>query len=120
MRAWSELRLGLSALGYSQVIWTHLHCVTCGVFKLAITEEMDVYACPQCSTACKVNFVAQGFTKHALPPPERITAPLSAKTREELMRPDKIIRVRRHPRNDGPRGLKLSRGGIAMASASGD
>jgi hypothetical protein len=33
LEGWSGLRLGLMALGYQQVIWTHLHCVDHGVFK---------------------------------------------------------------------------------------
>ena len=67
LESWSGLRLGLMALGYQQVIWTHLHCVTHGVFKVAIAEELEEYPCPTCQQACKVAIVAQGFTKYALP-----------------------------------------------------
>ena len=97
LESWGGLRLGLLSLGYQKIIWTHLHCVACGLFKLAIAEEMDLYPCPECSAACKVNFIAEGFTKYALPPPERIIKPLSVRTREELMRPERLIRPRRIP-----------------------
>src|SRR5713101_1601592 len=88
MQTWDGLRLGLMALGYQQVIWTHLHCVDHGVFKVAIAEELEEYPCPTCQQACKVAIVAQGFTKYALPPPERLSKPLSARTRYELLLPE--------------------------------
>jgi hypothetical protein len=97
LESWSGLRLGLMALGYSQVIWTHVHCVDHGVFKLAIAEELEEYPCPTCQQACKVAIIAQGFTRHELPPAERISKPLSPRTRFELMRPERLIRPRRIP-----------------------
>ena len=54
LESWDGLRLGLMALGYQQVIWTHLHCVACGVFKLGVSEELEEYPCPSCGAACKV------------------------------------------------------------------
>ena len=78
LESWGGLRLGLMALGYQQVIWTHLHCVDHGVFKVAIAEELKEYPCPTCQQACKVAIVAQGFTKYTLPPPERLSKPLGA------------------------------------------
>ena len=54
------LRLGLMALGYQQVIWTHLHCITHGVFRLVIAYELEEYPCPACQQACKVAIIAQG------------------------------------------------------------
>ncbi len=85
LESWDGLRFGLMALGYQQVIWTHLHCVDHGVFKIAIAEELEEYPCPTCQQACKVAIVAQGFTKYALPSPERLSKPLSARTRYELL-----------------------------------
>jgi len=106
---WGGLRLGLMALGYQQVIWTHLHCVTHGVFKVAIAEELEEYPCPTCQQACKVAIVAQGFTKYALPAPERLSKPLSPRSRFELMRPEKPPKMpRRIP--DVHHGGKLRRG----------
>ncbi len=109
MQTWDGLRLGLMALGYQQVIWTHLHCVDHGVFKVAIAEELKEYPCPTCQQACKVAIVAQGFTKYALPPPERLSKPLSARTRYELLLPDRPPKKpRRIP--DIHHGQKLRRG----------
>src|SRR5205814_3595171 len=39
--------------------------------------------------ACKVAIVAQGFTKYALPAPERLCKPLSARTCYELLLPER-------------------------------
>jgi hypothetical protein len=97
LESWNGLRLGLMALGYSKVIWTHLHCVTHGVFKLGISDEMDTYPCPECGVACKVNFIAQGFTRYELPAPEKICKPLSARTRQELLAEPRIVKPRRIP-----------------------
>ena len=84
LESWNGLRLGLMALGYQQVIWTHLHCVDHGAFKVGIPdEEMDAYP-PECRATCKVNFVAQGFTRYELPAPEKMCKHLSARTRQEL------------------------------------
>jgi hypothetical protein len=75
LESWDGFRLGLIALGYQQVIWTHLYCVAHGVFKVAIAEELEEYPCPTCQQACKVAIVAQGFTRYALLPPERLSKP---------------------------------------------
>jgi hypothetical protein len=109
LESWGGLRLGLMALGYQQVIWTHLHCVKHGVFKVAIAEELEEYPCPTCQQACKVAIVAQGFTKHGLPPPERLSKPLSARTRHELLVPERPPkRPQRIP--DVHHGGKIRRG----------
>jgi len=110
VESWSGLRLGLMALGYQQVMWTHLHCVACGVFKLGVFEELEEYPCPSCGAACKVAIIAQGFTRHELPPAERISKPLSARTREELMRPEKPIQIRPRRISDMHHAQKLKRG----------
>ena len=99
LESWGGLRLGLMALGYQQVIWTHLHCVDHGVFKVAIAEELEEYPCPTCEQACKVAIVAQGFTKYALPPPERLSKPLSARTSYELLLPERPAKRPRRVRD---------------------
>jgi hypothetical protein len=68
---------------------------------------MDSYPCPECAGACKVNFIARGFTRHELPPPERVCKPLSAKTRQELMREPRIPKPKRIPDRHAQ---KLNRG----------
>src|SRR5438067_1788299 len=121
---WGGLRLGLMALGYQQVIWTHLHCVSHGVFKIAIAEELEEYPCPICQQACKVAIVAQGFTKYALPPPERLSKPLSPRTRFEVMRPDRPQKIpgRIPDRHASKYGREVASGptssGFAAKSAS--
>jgi len=115
IQSWDGLRLGLMALGYQKIIWTHLHCVDHGVFKVAIPDEMDAYPCPECGSACKVNFIAQGFTRDEPPTPQKICKPLSARTRAELLLPERAIpkprriadrharKIRRVPVGDAPR-----------------
>jgi predicted RNA-binding Zn-ribbon protein involved in translation (DUF1610 family) len=118
LESWGGLRFGLMALGYQQVIWTHLHCFACGVFKLAIAEELEEYPCPACGAACKVAIIAQGFTRHELPPAERISKPLSSKTRLELMRPEKPIQVR--PRRVPDRHAQKLKRGIPVYQSACD
>ena len=117
LESWDGLRLGLMALGYQRVIWTHLHCISHGVWNVAIAEELDEYPCPSCGAACKVAIIAQGFTRHALPLPERISKPLSARTRLELMRPEKPSQVRPRRIPDKHHAQKLKRGIPAYQSA---
>ena len=109
MQSWDGLRLGLLALGYSKVVWIHLHClrhglfrvgiVHClrhGLFRVGIAEEQECYPCPTCEQACKVSVVAEGFTRQPLPlKPELIVKPLSAQTRQQLMVPERIAKPRR-------------------------
>ena len=74
LESWGGLRFGLMALGYQQVIWTHLHCVACGVFKLAIAEELKEYPCPACG-ACKVAIIAQASRATNFPLPKESVSP---------------------------------------------
>src|SRR5690349_19754625 len=94
VESWDGLRLGLMAFGYERVIWTHRHCLTCGVFKLGVSEELEESPCPSCGAARKVVIIARGFTRHELPQPERISKPLSARTRLELLAEPKITKPR--------------------------
>src|SRR5882724_1242069 len=48
MQGWDGVRLGLLALGYSKVVWIHLHCVRHGLFRVGIAEEQECYPCPTC------------------------------------------------------------------------
>jgi glycine/D-amino acid oxidase-like deaminating enzyme len=92
LETWDALqeRLGLLALGYQRLLWIHIHCAQHGLWRTAIAEELESYACPVCSIACKCVILAAGYTRQSLPfTPERIIAPLSPRTQQELMRPEK-------------------------------
>jgi glycine/D-amino acid oxidase-like deaminating enzyme len=112
LETWDALqeRLGLLALGYQRLLWIHIHCAQHGLWRTAIAEEQESYACPVCSVACKCVILAAGYTRQQLPlTPERIIAPLSPRTQQELMRPEKPPkRPRRIP--DVHHGQKLRRG----------
>jgi len=96
MQSWDGVRLGLLALGYSKVVWIHLHCLRHGLFRMGIAGEQECYPCPTCEQACKVSVVAEGFTRQPLPfKPELIVKPLSAQTRQQLMVPERIAKPRR-------------------------
>jgi hypothetical protein len=81
LETWGE-RLGLLALGYRLLLWIHVHCTEHGLWRTAIAEELETYACPVCAAACKCVILAASYTRRPLPcPPELIVAPLSARTR---------------------------------------
>jgi len=109
MQSWDGLRLGLLALGYSKVVWIHLHCLKHGLFRVGIAGEQECYPCPMCEQACKVSVVAEGFTRQSLPfKPERIHAQLTAWERRALLAEERIAKPRRVP--DIAHGHKLRRG----------
>ena len=82
-------------------------CVTHGVFNRRGSWN-NILVQPV-SKPGKVAIVAQGFTKYALPPAERLSKPLSARTRYELLLPERPPkRLRRI--SDLTRGQKLHRG----------
>ena len=96
MQSWDGLRLGLLALGYSKVVWIHLHCVRHGLFRLGIAGDHESYPCPTCAQACTVSVVAEGFTRQPLPfKPELIVKPLSTQTRHLLLSESRITKPRR-------------------------
>jgi hypothetical protein len=96
MQSWDGLRLGLLALGYSKVVWIHLHCLRHGLFRVGIAEEQECYPCPTCEQACKVSVVAQGFTRQPLPfKPELIVPALSRKAMHDLLAEPRIAKPRR-------------------------
>ena len=103
MQSWDGLRLGLLALGYSKVVWIHLHCVRHGLFRMGIAEELDVYPCPTCQQACKSSILAKGFTRQPLPfKPELVVPPLSRQTLYLLQAEPRIAKPRRvHDRHAG-------------------
>jgi hypothetical protein len=108
---WDALqeRLGLLALGYQRLLWIHIHCVKHGLWRTAIAEELESYACPVCAASCKCVIVAAGYTRRPLPfPAELILPQISARTRQELMVEERIARRRRLP--DMAHGRKLRRG----------
>ena len=96
MQSWDGVRLGLLALGYSKVVWIHLHCVRHGLFRMGIAGEQDVYPCPTCQQACKSSILAKGFNRQSLPfKPELIVKPLSTQTRHLLLSESRITKPRR-------------------------
>jgi hypothetical protein len=96
MQSWDGLRLGLLALGYSKVVWIHLHCVRHGLFRVGIAGVQECYPCPTCEQACKASVVAEGFTRQPLPfKPELIVKQISATTRRQLMVEPRIPKPRR-------------------------
>jgi len=106
VRAWNQERLGLLALGYSRVLFFHLHCITHGVFRCGLADEAETYPCPTCGAACKASFLAEGFTRRPLPfEPLLIVKQLSEKTRRELLVKERIVKPRRIP--DWHHGQKL-------------
>src|SRR6266566_5628057 len=112
MRAWDQERLGLLALGYSRVLWIHIACPHHGLFRVGLPEELEFYRCPTptCQAACSASILCEGFTRQSLPfSAERIIAPLSPRTQQELMRPEK---PQKQPRRipDVHHAQKLKRG----------
>jgi len=107
MQSWDGVRLGLLALGYSKVVWIHLHCVRHGLFRVGIAEEQECYPCPTCEQACEVSVVAEGFTRQPLPFPG-IHAQLTSWERRVLLAEERIAKPRRVP--DIAHGRKLRRG----------
>ena len=86
MRTWTEERLGLMALGYSRVLFVHVHCLTCGLFRCGLAAEPEVYECPTCGQPSKAAIIAEGYTKRPLPlQPKLMVKPLSEKSRAALM-----------------------------------
>jgi hypothetical protein len=98
MQSWDGLRLGLLALGFSKVVWIHLHCVRLGFFWVGIAEEQNVIPCPTCEQACSASILCEGFTKQPLPfPPERIHAQLTSWERRVVLAEERIAKPRRVP-----------------------
>src|ERR1017187_6652410 len=96
MRSWSEERLGLMALGYSRVLWVHIHCITCGLFRCGLPAEPEIYECPTCGKPSKATILTEGFTRRPLPfEPVLIVKQLSEKTRRELLVKERIVKPRR-------------------------
>ena len=85
MQNWSEVRLGLEALGYRRILNVEIVCKSCGTWRGAIHQEADFYPCPQCSAACTLGVVVEGFSCHELPPWEKRAKGLSAKARDWIM-----------------------------------
>src|SRR5262249_14817848 len=51
-----------------------------------VAEAQENYLCPKCGAPCKVNFLAEGFTKRPLPlDPQFIEKPLRAWVRKLLL-----------------------------------
>jgi len=86
VQSWDGLRLGLLSHGYSRVLFFETHCPQDGIWRIGIAEEQEIYACPKSSAACKVKFLAEGFTKRPLPlDPHFIEKPLRAWVRKLIM-----------------------------------
>ena len=85
MQCWSEVRLGLMALGYRRILHIDIVCVACGTWRGAVHEEKDIYPCPQCQAACSLAHVVEGFSRHELPPWELRRKPLSPFLRRVIM-----------------------------------
>ena len=96
MLTWTQERLGLMALGYSRVLFVHIHCVTCGLFRCGLPAEPEVYDCPTCGKPSKAAILAEGYTRRPLPfRPVLLVKQLSQKTRLALLVEEKIVKPRR-------------------------
>jgi hypothetical protein len=100
VRAWSEERLTLFALGYARVLFFDLHCRERGIWRLGLADEQDFYLCPRCNNARKVAFLAEGFSRKPLPlQAEFIESPqLRGDLRRLLMMDGSEERATRKPR----------------------
>jgi hypothetical protein len=86
-KSWDEVRIGLLALGYRELLYVEIVCISCGRFRGAV-EDDEVFPCPTCHADSVLTFCAEGFTRRGLPAWERVETPLSPQMRAKLMGED--------------------------------
>ena len=85
MQSWSDVRLGLMALGYRRILYLEIVCVAHGTWRGALHEEQEIEPCPKCQAACSLAHMVEGFSRHELPPWELRRKPLSRFLRRVIL-----------------------------------
>jgi hypothetical protein len=105
MQAWTDMRLGLMAVGYHRILHVELSCIDCGDWRGQLREEQEFYSCPGCGKASKLRFACEGFSRSPDFPGWRLIEPSLKRSLQRLMKTmscDERLRIKR------PRRLRNS------------
>jgi hypothetical protein len=119
IESWSEVRLGLMALGYNRILHVEIVCKSCGTWRGAIREEADTYPCPRCTSHCTLSLAVEGFSRNDLPEWQLIVKALSQRARQTIIVDDFLEykgeinrnkRMRQHADTFAKKAFKRGRG----------